>query len=283
MTNAITGLDHAVIVVRDLDDAQAKFQKLGFTLTARGRHTGMGTANHCIMLGNRNYFELLAVIEPNPTNALFREKLTEREGLMAHAWQTKDARAVGKAWAEAGLAPMAPIEFGRPVDTAEGRKDAKFCVVQLAPDRLPGMMGFACQHFTPEVVWLPGTLDHPNGARTIVGVAAVAERPAELAEIYGRALGKARVKREADGLLVDSGTAPIRFVTPARFAATHGGVRPDPRIKGTGLVGLALAVASLDATKKLLDANGVPHVQGEHSVVVPPEHGCGAIIEFVQG
>jgi catechol 2,3-dioxygenase-like lactoylglutathione lyase family enzyme len=282
VTDVITGLDHAVIVVRDLDDAQAKFRKLGFAPTARGRHTRMGTANHCIMLGNRNYFELLAVVEPNPTNALFREKLTEREGLMAHAWQTKDARAVGRTWSEAGLAPMEPIEFGRPVDTGDGRKDARFCVVQLPPDRLPGMMGFVCQHFTPELVWLPGSMDHPNGARTIAGIAAVADRPPELAEIYGRALGTARVKREAGGLLIESGTAPIRFVTPAHFAATHGGVTPDPRIKGVGLVGLALAVASLDATKRLLDAHGVRHVQGEHSVVVPPEHGCGAVIEFVQ-
>lgn len=281
MTNAITGLDHAVIVVRDLDDAAAKFRRLGFTLTARGRHTRLGTANHCVMLGNRNYFELLAVIEPNSTNALFRERLTEREGLMAHAWQTKDARAVGKAWTEAGLAPTEPIEFGRPVDTAEGRKDAKFCVVQLPPDGLPGMMGFVCQHFTPEVVWLPGSMDHPNGARTIVGVAAVADKPADLAAVYGRAVGKERVQVDGDSLLVESGTAPIRFVTPKHFAATHGGVRPDPRIKGAGLVGLALAVASTDAVKKLLDANGVPHVQGEHSIVVPPEHGCGAIIEFV--
>src|SRR5690606_19043359 len=108
VTNAITGLDHAVILVRDLDAAEAKFRKLGFTLTQRGRHTRMGTANHCIMLGNRNYFELLTVVEPNPTNAMFRPRLEEREGLMALAWQTEDARAVGKAWAEAGLAPQEP-------------------------------------------------------------------------------------------------------------------------------------------------------------------------------
>src|SRR5690606_33635735 len=110
----------------------------------------------------------------------------------------------------------------------------------------------------------------------------VADDPAALAEIYGRAVGKDRVRLEDGGLLVDAGSGPIRFVTPARFAETHGGVRPDPRIKGTALVGLALAVPSADAVRKLLDRNGVPHVQGEHGLVVPPEHGCGAIIEFVE-
>ena len=282
MTDAITGLDHAVILVRDLDTAAEKFRKLGFALTPRGRHTRMGTANHCIMLGNRNYFELLAVIEPNPANAMFRPLLDKREGLMALAWQTEDARAVGKAWAEAGLTPQEPVEFGRPVDTAEGRRDARFCVVQLPPDRLPGVMGFVCQHFTPDVVWLPGTMDHPNGARTIVGVAGVADDPAALADIYGRAVGPDRARLDGESLLIDAGSGPIRFVTPARFADSHGGVRPDPRIAGPALVGLALAVPSIGAVKALLDGNGVPHVQGEHSLVVPPDHGCGAVIEFVE-
>ncbi|HET7133675.1 MAG TPA: VOC family protein, partial [Gammaproteobacteria bacterium] len=57
-------IDHAVIVVRDLDAAAARFRELGFTLTPRGFHS-IGSQNHCIMFGS-TYLELLAAITAHP-------------------------------------------------------------------------------------------------------------------------------------------------------------------------------------------------------------------------
>ena len=51
MRTNISGLDHAVILVRDLDAAQATYARLGLTLTPRGFHS-IGTHNHCIMFGS---------------------------------------------------------------------------------------------------------------------------------------------------------------------------------------------------------------------------------------
>jgi catechol 2,3-dioxygenase-like lactoylglutathione lyase family enzyme len=64
MPAAITGIDHVVIAVDDLDRAEAAYRRLGFTLSPRAVHSAtMGTANHTIML-EHDYFELLAVLTP---------------------------------------------------------------------------------------------------------------------------------------------------------------------------------------------------------------------------
>jgi catechol 2,3-dioxygenase-like lactoylglutathione lyase family enzyme len=60
----VQGIDHVVVLVRDLDKAQRAYQRMGFTLTPRGHHT-LGSQNHCLMFG-RDYVELLAVPRPSP-------------------------------------------------------------------------------------------------------------------------------------------------------------------------------------------------------------------------
>ena len=47
----VLGLDHVIILVRDLDDADARMARLGFRPTPRGHHSAhMGTANSTVML-----------------------------------------------------------------------------------------------------------------------------------------------------------------------------------------------------------------------------------------
>jgi hypothetical protein len=281
MANGITGIDHVVIGVGDLDAAHAAFRRLGFALTPRGRHPRFGTANHCAMFGAWNYLELMAVVDPDASDDLFRACLAGRAGPVAVAWRTKDARAVGRDWAAAGLAPRDPIDFVRPVETDEGRRDARFCIVPLAADSLPGMVGFVIGHETPKLVWRPGSTDHPNGARGIVALTGIAEAPAALADAYGRAVGRDRVAMDGADLVVASGSAPLRFVAPARFQERHGGIDADAR--PPALAALSIAVQTLDGVKKLLDGNAVPFIESAASgVVVGPDHACGAVIEFVE-
>src|SRR5688572_24003273 len=109
----ITGIDHAVIVVRDLKSAEANYKRLGFRTTPRGQHTKLDTANHCIMLDD-DYFELLAVAKPSPYNAEQQATLAEREGLWALALKTDDARAAHGQLKAAGFSPSEPVDFARP-------------------------------------------------------------------------------------------------------------------------------------------------------------------------
>ena len=124
MANAITGIDHAVIGVGDLDDAAAAYRRVGFALTPRGRHLRTGTANHCAMFDGRNYLELMTVVEPDAADDMFRRPLAARAGLLALGFQTADAHALGRDWAASGLAPRDPIDLSRPVETPRGREEA---------------------------------------------------------------------------------------------------------------------------------------------------------------
>src|SRR6476659_6941461 len=73
----IVGLDHMVVLVRDLDGAAETWRRLGFTLAPRGTHSAhMGTGNYTIMF-DPDYMELLGVLTPNAPARSFLEKRGE--------------------------------------------------------------------------------------------------------------------------------------------------------------------------------------------------------------
>ena len=54
-------LDHLVVAATDLESGQAWLaERLGATLAPGGQHTGVGTHNRLLQLGNRVYLELIA-------------------------------------------------------------------------------------------------------------------------------------------------------------------------------------------------------------------------------
>src|SRR5690349_22315893 len=90
--NSIIGLDHVVVMVRDLAEGARRWQSLGFTVAPIGHHPPhMGTANHTIMLGE-DYIELLGVLTPTDHNLKGRELLARRgEGIERAALTSIDA------------------------------------------------------------------------------------------------------------------------------------------------------------------------------------------------
>ena len=93
--SAITGIDHALIGVRDLEKARAAYARLGFTPCPRGSHIGWGTANYCLMFRD-DYVEILGIVDPSQFSNNLDTFLTKREGLMGLAWATRDGD--GAAW-----------------------------------------------------------------------------------------------------------------------------------------------------------------------------------------
>src|SRR4030088_1386088 len=76
----VIGIDHAVVVVRDLDNASENWKRLGFTVSPRGAHSAkMGSGNYTIML-DPDYIELLGVLVETEHNAPTRAFLAKRRG-----------------------------------------------------------------------------------------------------------------------------------------------------------------------------------------------------------
>jgi catechol 2,3-dioxygenase-like lactoylglutathione lyase family enzyme len=222
MRKHFDGIDHVVILVKDLDRAQAAYMRMGFSLTPRGYHT-LGSQNHCIMF-RRDYIELLAVPKPHPAMQYFSEFLAEGEGLGAIALATRNANGAHAELAADGIATDAPLDFSRPV---EQLGDARFRIVQLPAERTPGCRMFLCQHFTRELVWRPDFSAHPLGVTGIAGMAVIAPDAGGYASVLAET-----AKPIAEGVRLDTGSAPLAVCDEARLARRLDGAalpsRPRP-------------------------------------------------------
>jgi catechol 2,3-dioxygenase-like lactoylglutathione lyase family enzyme len=272
MREHLDGIDHVVVLVRDLDRARDAYARMGFTLTPRGYHT-LGSQNHCIMFG-RDYIELLAVPKPHPAMQYFSDFLATGEGLGAIALASDDAHKARAELRDHGIAAEEPLDFSRPVEGG----DAKFRIVQLAADTTPGCRAFVCQHFTRALVWRPDYQSHPVGATGLAGLAVMAENTAEAGARYG-ALFAEQPRRIEEGLVVETGSAPIAVGAP-------GGVRR--RLQGAALPGrpsplvaaLFVRVADRAAAAAALRRGGHAPVQlkdGSYALGANDAHGVALV------
>ena len=272
MRKHLDGIDHVVVLVRDLDRARDAYARMGFTLTPRGYHT-LGSQNHCIMFG-RDYIELLAVPKPHPAMQYFSDFLARGEGLGAIALATDNAHKARDELRDHGIAADETMDFSRPVE----RGDAKFRISQLSPDATPGCRTFVCQHFTRALVWQPDYQSHPVRATSLAGLAIVSDDPAQACARYA-ALFAEQPRRIDEGLLVETGSAPIAVGAP-------GGLRR--RLQGAALPGrpgplvaaLFLRVADRAAAAAALRRGGYAPAQlkdGSYALGADDAHGVALV------
>ncbi len=281
MIQTITGVDHALVGVRGLEDARRAWRRLGFTLSPRGRHIGWGTANHCIMFA-RDYVELLGIIDPGQfTNDLDRF-LAVREGLLGLALACDDAAVSAAELAAAGLPADGPKALRRSLELPDGEAMPAFSLVHLPASVTPGLSTFLCQHLSRSLVWQEAWQSHANGASGIRGLTAVVADPGEAARAYGALFGPARVTH-ADGCLkVDSGTAVLRFATGETLRRLHPRAAELPVIPESGLVALTVATRDLAETAVWLTGAGVAHGWDDRRRIhVSPLEATGVVLEFV--
>jgi len=282
MAEAVKGIDHVVVVVNDIDQAESAWTRLGFAPQPRGFHTRLGTANHLMVFGD-NYFELLGVVEPNEFNAPRRELLKNGgEGLANAALRTDSADVAHKAWTEAGLQPDAVLDFGREVEISGRKEQAAFRTVRLGTRRAKLLGYFVCEHRTPQFVYRPEWARHPNGVKALAGAVVVAEDPFLDEDYVTRVFGASSVRRVDGDLLVESGGTPIRFMMRERFEEQHPGVKLGRTGDHPAL--LRFTVPDPMATAALLSANGVGYARpADGRVIVSAKDATGVCVEFVKG
>ena len=264
----IRGLDHPIIGVRDLEQARADWQRLGFATTPRGRHIGWGTANYCIMF-SLDYLEILGIVDATQYVHGLDRFLEQRQGILGLALATGDADAAFDLLDRSGLAGEPPKDLSRILELPEGEVLPAFRLVHPAEPEALGLRGFLCQHLTPELERRAEWLDHPNGARRIAMVSiARADREA-LIPRYRALLGDAAVHADRDGVTVALEGCALHF---------------GPPVDGIeGGLGMAVEVRDLDRTRELFDAAGVPFDEANGRIDVAPEHATGVALSFVAG
>lgn len=269
MSPAIGGVDHCIVLVRDLAAARETWERLGFRLLPRGVHSArMGTANHTLMLAD-DYIELLGTLGETEQNLRWRDRLANAgEGLVAIALRLFDAEAAHAELAAQGLAPLPLLEFGRAVALAgPGAIEARFEVFHLPLPVSPECRLFFCRHLTPGATWPPGSTDHPNGAVAIESFTIRADDPHAAAETAARAC--CRTVTHAVGMpMVETGRARLQF------APTAGG--------GQGIDEIAVRVRDLDVAASALAAGGFAPVRAGSTLTLTRAETNGVSLRFVR-
>ncbi|CAP41039.1 VOC family protein [Bordetella petrii] len=159
-----TEFDHAVVMVRDRLDAVAPhFERQGFRLSDLAVHN-LGSCNRLVVLDN-TYIELLGW--PPGAPPARKEIADSPLGLEALVFRTHDAEGTYRRLRDAGFA-VNPVQELTRLAHVDGREmQARFHTVRFAQQPVPGIRMYFCRHLTPECVWTPSLMAHPNGALRI--------------------------------------------------------------------------------------------------------------------
>ena len=219
-----------------------------------------------------SYVELSGVTSTDPAHHL-APWLARHEGLHILAFGSVDAQVSHAALTNQGLDVPAVQTAGRHVSYGQHHGEAKFKWFK-APDAL-GDEGFVClvEQITPELVFQPPAMGHPNGAIGVVGVSVLAENVAEaVARFASYPDGRTSAKNT---VTFDQQT--LTFVDNAGFRDAYPGI---DTLTAPALAGFTVSVADLEVTRALLESNGVAVHSIGQKIWVLPSDACGAIVEF---
>lgn len=282
MANNIIGLDHAVVAVRDLDEAAGVFARLGFALTPVGHHAEWGTVNRCAMFAG-DYLELIAAEGAGDEADKLRAFTAGRDGLYSLSIGSANGAATGEALRAAGLAVPLARSLSRKLDDGKGTT-LMFSEMPLPPDATPGVTSRVVQHITAERERHPQWLDHPNTATGIASVTAIVDEPPALTAAWDVVFGPHTAVLTDDTVTVHSGRGLVYLTRPEELTQLHPEAELDELPPAPALVALAIRVADTDRAAAVLKANGVEFSRDrEGTLRIPPSEACGVFIEMIGG
>ncbi len=281
----VTGLDHVGVVSADPATLFRAYERMGFRLTPVSRHSGAlhpgqkpvpwGTGNRCAMFRS-GYLELLAILDTSMPCGVFPRLLQQYTGLHIIAFGCDHLDEMQGRLASRGLSVLGVAALERDLETQDGTRTAKFGLLRMDDAETPEARFNLITHYTPEFLWQPHLLNHPNGAVSLAEViACVDDLPASVAR-YERILG-----------IPPAPAGPVR-----RFQLSHGAfslvdrtglTEAVPEFRPVALpqvVAFAVATTDMDAACRCLADNDVPHSRSGDRVIVPAEAGSGAAVIF---
>lgn len=285
-----TYLDHSGLVVSNLDGAARQLAALGFSLQPRSHHTVpnadgslrlAGTANQCAML-ERGYIELITVTDPTADSFSRTEIggfLGRFEGLHLIAIGTGSARATEERLNTRDVAPLAMRALHRRIDLPEGLRDAGFHLIQVPEPSSPNIAFFFIEHLTPELLWRPNSMVHPNGAVSLYELVVVTDDMARARIIHEAVFGQVAIERDG-GLCFPLDRSQFLVLTPEAAACHYGANLPGRALPHCA--GQAVGVVKLSAAAAILEANGVPFTQVNERLTVGPQDACDGFLQFVE-
>ena len=284
MKHHIAGLDHVLIGVADLDGGKAAYERLGFTVTPRGRHIGWGTGNYCVMFED-DYLELLGIIDSVQfTNNLDVRLRDHGEGMFSFAPAVGDVEAARASLAQSGFHPGPVESLKRYLDLPEGTVTPAFELLRLPQEEVAGLPFFFCRHLTPDLVRQPDWLRHENGALGIRAVHILTPSPERFRPPFARLLGDGAVREDEGMVTARIGACRFEFGRDDAVFDVFPGVTSGAPADDAAPVftGLTIEVESLGRTRSVLEAGRVLFQEARDAVIVAPEAATGVALRFVE-
>jgi len=281
-------LDHLVICVRDLAQAERSWRKLGFNLTPTGV-LPFGVSNHLAMLRD-NFLELLAVTDAAAVPAAAPGRfsfaahnqsfLAAAEGMSMLALHSDGAHADAARFKADGIGAYAPFDWGRDaVERTGGTVRFEFSLAFATDPAMPGIAFFTCQQrHPPELFWKPDYQRHRNGALRVVEVVMSAPKPAAHRDFLERLIASP-AELAPERLTVGEKGDRITVLGRSEIARRLPGIVTDGSAR---FCAARLAVTDLDVTRRELERNAVDFQINDGVLLIAPVAAHGFALEFVE-
>ena len=281
-------LDHVGFMVRNLDAAAARWERLGFLLSRRSRQMGKvpgepdmalwASSNHCVMF-EQGYIELIGITNPEYFNP-WSQFLDRFEGPHITALRCDDGEKAYEALSSRIDHFDPPLQRLRKAPYGEGEREFRFRNIFSQDDHFPEGRYIIIEHQTPEVIWQDDLMVQPNGAVELMELVFCADVGDGLLDRLSCISGEKALETEAGGFIELSGGGSLSVLNEAAFRRRYEGA-PAPICPAVAAT--VIRVKNLGVLESLLNANGVrPVFRSPMSLWVTPEDGNGAVIEFIE-
>lgn len=281
-------LDHIAHFVPDMAGAERELERLGFTLTPLSHQehrsapdqpiVSAGTANRTAMLA-RGYLEFLTTTGDTPNAARLKAAMARYTGVHLVCFGTAESAKVHSRLLQREFEPPPIVHLQRTVQGEDGKPmEARFSVTRAAPERMPeGRIQF-CEHHTPEAIWQPRWLKHPNGVQSLLAVAVAVADIDEATQRWCKLTGRTfRATGDLRVIVTDRGQAILG--TAAAIERTFGMKPPTlPWIAGP-----VLGVRHLFQTETFVRKAGASVLRDTAGrIVIAAPAAIGGIFAFQQ-
>ena len=223
------------------------------------------------------YFELIGITDPSLYHDHLKAALARYTGLHLLALGTSDGDRTHSAVAARGAPIKKPYDIARQVPFGDGEKEGRFRITEIDETWFPEADFFFCQHNTPDVLWQPDLLDHPNGVTALASATLVS---ADLGATARRIECVTDVSPDVvgAGFLFCLARGVIEVIPPDDLAKRFPGVVP-PVLPWVAAV--TFRVSDLDLIRGVARAGGIDlNTLDDGGVWVGPESADGTVVVF---
>jgi len=282
----IHSVNHVGIAVRDINATSKRYEDFGFKLTPFSDHLGawkpgepitkLGSGNRCVMFA-QNYLEILANSDPDKPSERLAGFLGHHQGGHIICFGSEDLLSVEKRLLNNGLSTSGVLPLQRDVDTPDGSHTAKFERIQFAPNESPEGYIQAARHLTPEYIYQPRYIDHPNGCTELSNTILVVDDVNRFVQRYQIYTGTAAQRDESMASFKFDRCSRLTIMTQSAALKVLPGTLYPPI---PGIAAMGFRCPDIVAQARRLRENRIPFVEVNQTLVVPAEEACGIAVVF---